>query len=633
MDGTVRENILMGSPFKVDWYNHVVDSCGLRMDFGIFQHGDQTIVGDRGIQCSGGQRARLGLARALYRDADVLVADDPLSAVDSKVGRQIFQEAIMGLAVNRGKCVILATHQHQYVHDHRCVLLMDGHIEQIGTYDACVTAAHGKLTAHSVPESSEVLDRDDETPSLLDGTSKVGMVFHENDDKNSITEGTKAVEENKLTNDNVNEAIDDSKEDKVNGVVQWSTYMKYIDAMGGVWVAMGILFVFCATQGTVLWTVTTMGRWAERPPSEQNSWDIIGLVLGQGILLLILAIFRAMISFAVAIKASKRLHDKMSEAILRAKISFFDTNPMGRILNRFSADVGSNDDHLPETLFDFSVILFIVLGALCTTIISLPFALLALPPLLYYFIMVRRIFVTSTRELKRLEGLARSPIYAMMSESLSGVATIRANDATDFFSKKFEHVHDAHTRAFFSFIAASRWVGFRMDSLVFLLLGLVCFLSVRKWGDWGWSLPVCVTRVALSLRLSVFYILFLTACTYKLVLTGFHCFATSLSLPGMVFNRPCYIRVVHFYATTTRWDVSMVHPSKCRSGEPDGFCRTRPKFWRNRTRRPPRAGNRQKAGAILARTWRTTCGGLGCKVQTVTTTCIGRCIILYTKRL
>ena len=124
-------------------------------------------------------------------------------------------------------------------------------------------------------------------------------------------------------------------------------------------------------------------------------------------------------------------------------------------MNRFSADVGSNDDMLPQTLFDFSVIFFMVIGAVFTTLITLPFVFVMMPPLLYYFVVVRRIFVTSTRELKRLEGVARSPIFAMMNESLSGIATIRANDATDYFTKKFETVHDSHTRAFFSFIASS----------------------------------------------------------------------------------------------------------------------------------------------------------------------------------
>jgi ATP-binding cassette subfamily C (CFTR/MRP) protein 4 len=140
---------------------------------------------------------------------------------------------------------------------------------------------------------------------------------------------------------------------------------------------------------------------------------------------------------------------------------------MGRILNRFSADVGSNDDLLPQTLFDFSVIFFIVIGAVFTTIITLPFVLVVMPPLICYFIVVRKIFVTSTRELKRLEGVARSPIFTMMNESLSGIATIRANNAKEYFMKKFEGVHDAHTRAFFSFIACSVRNLVRLDRIFY----------------------------------------------------------------------------------------------------------------------------------------------------------------------
>jgi ATP-binding cassette, subfamily C (CFTR/MRP), member 4 len=187
-------------------------------------------------------------------------------------------------------------------------------------------------------------------------------------------------------------------------------------------------------------------------------------------------------------------------------LTFIDSsslNRLGRILNRFSADVGSNDDLLPQTLFDFTVILFIVIGAISTTVASLPFALLAIPPLLYYFVMVRRVFVTSTRELKRLEGLARSPIYAMMSESLSGVATIRANNASSYFTRMFEGVHDSHTRAFFSFIASSRWVGFRMDSLVFMLMSLVSFLSVLFQTQGWFSIDPAILGLSISMLLQL----------------------------------------------------------------------------------------------------------------------------------
>ncbi len=176
---------------------------------------------------------------------------------------------------------------------------------------------------------------------------------------------------------------------------------------------------------------------------------------------------------------------------------------MGRILNRFSADVGSNDDMLPQTLFDFSVIFFVVIGAIFTTLGTLPFVLLVMPPLIYYFVVVRNIFVTSSRELKRLEGVARSPIFAMMTESLSGIATIRANDAKKYFIRKFEGVHDMHTRTFFSFIAASRWVGFRMDSLAFLMMSCVCFLSVLFHKQGWFNVDPAILGLSISMLLQL----------------------------------------------------------------------------------------------------------------------------------
>eukprot|EP00536_Pseudo-nitzschia_multiseries_P014610 jgi/Psemu1/215290/e_gw1.735.14.1 len=491
IDGTVRENITMGLPFRSEWYDRVVDACGLRMDFQIFRYGDSTIVGDRGVQCSGGQRARLGLARAIYRDAEVLVADDPLSAVDARVGKQIFHQALLGLCVNRGRCVLLATHQHQYVHNHRCVLLKSGHIGCIGSYAACLDAAGGTLT------TCEAADRDsgteEEWSKLL---SPHSTRANERDIEAEKEECESNPSDEKLE---VIAAEDDSKEVMSSGVVKWETYKNYIHAMGGWPVASFMLLAFCVTQGVVIWTIVTMGEWSQRPPQEQKAWNILGVIIGQIFLAILLSTSRAFFFFAMSIKASRNLHNDMTKAVLRAKISFFDTNPMGRILNRFSADVGSNDDMLPHTLFDFFVIFFVAIGAFFTTVATLPFVLLVMPPLIYSFVVVRKVFVTSSRELKRLEGVARSPIFAMMSESLSGIATIRANKATAYFSKKFEEMHDSHTRVFFFFIASSRWVGFLLDSLVLFLTTFVCFFSVFSHRQ-GWF-TVDPTNIGLSISM------------------------------------------------------------------------------------------------------------------------------------
>jgi len=208
-------------------------------------------------------------------------------------------------------------------------------------------------------------------------------------------------------------------------------------------------------------------------------------------------------SFHLMIQASKKLHDDMTHAVLRSKIVFFDTNPMGRILNRFSSDVGSNDDQLPTTFFDFLVIAFLVLGALVSAITVLPVTLVFVPPLIWYFLRVRRVFLTTSRELKRLEGLARSPIFAMLSESLSGISVIRANNAIEYFQKKFRTVHDAHGRAFFAYIACSRWLGFRMDGLMFLFLTIASFASVVVYQQAWFAIDPGILGLAISMLIQL----------------------------------------------------------------------------------------------------------------------------------
>ena len=193
----------------------------------------------------------------------------------------------------------------------------------------------------------------------------------------------------------------------------------------------------------------------------------------------------ALVSIYLMLRASQTLHDDMTKCVLSAQISFFDTNPLGRILNRFSADVGITDDLLPTTLYDFLVTAFYVLGGLAAAIVALPLVLIAIPPLVWYFVRLRNTFLATSREAKRLEGMARSPIFSMLSESFSGISTIRSCNSTPFFRKKFQQMQDAHTRAFFSFIAASRWLGFRLDFIVVVFLAMACFLTVSS-QYFGW---------------------------------------------------------------------------------------------------------------------------------------------------
>jgi len=271
--------------------------------------------------------------------------------------------------------------------------------------------------------------------------------------------------------------------------------------VGGPITCLFLFIIFTGTQVSQLLVLVRVGDWAVSPPDEQRGfigfvWLLTGVVV-------FLSIGRAYFSFYVLIEASQRLHHRMLQSVLRAKIEFFDTNPLGRILNRFSADVGITDETLPLTVYDFLVGVFVVLGSIATAIAVLPFILIILPPLIWYFVRLRRVFVSSTRELKRLEGMGRSPIFAMISESLNGIATIRANSKIPYFEDKFEKLHDSHTRALFSFAASSRWFAFHLDLLAFILMAMATILAVLV-QDRGWfDVDPAVLGLALTLLIQI----------------------------------------------------------------------------------------------------------------------------------
>ncbi|KAL3941127.1 MAG: hypothetical protein SGBAC_004466 [Bacillariaceae sp.] len=461
MNGSIRDNIVMGKKWDKDWYQQVVDACGLHQDLHDFVNGDDTIVGDRGIQISGGQRARIGLTRAFYRDAQVILLDDPLSAIDSTLSRLIYQNAIQELGTKQGKCIIMATHEKQHV----------------GPKDDCIILDGGSIIWNG-PLDSEHSRLADEFHSSKPETTEEPLKMKEKPD-------------GKLP--------EEQKEKRGTGIVEWKTWSAYGSALGGRAVLVFFFLFYSVAQSALLVLIVEVGSWAEAPSDSQNTGYWLSVVLGMTAAVVLLSITRAQMTFHLLIGASKRIHDQMLNSVLRSKIVFFDTNPLGRILNRFSADVGISDETLPLTIYDFLVGLFMVIGGVVTASVVLPFVLVAIPPLLFYFIKLRSTFVKTTRELKRLEGIARSPIFAMNGESLQGMSTIRPNGCSEYFKSNFEAAHDAHTRAFFSFVAASRWFATRMDILSFTLMATASIFAVL-FHEQGWFV---VNPTVLGLALTI----------------------------------------------------------------------------------------------------------------------------------
>jgi len=268
MNGTARDNILLGQEFNKVWYDQVVASCGLDRDFLQFIHGDATIIGDRGVQISGGQRARISLARALYKDADLLLLDDPLSAVDIKTGRLIYDHAIKGIAINRGKTVVLATHQHQFIRDEKCVAMDQGKILFIGSYTSCMEKLQG-IQGVSIPTSYS-----DETQNVDHGNDfNIDVNIQERSNKirgnfsHSVVGGD-GLYEGMLKNDDEATTIDENKEYREKGGVTLSTWRHYEQALGGRVVSIVIICMMLLTQASLILAVATTASWARRSQTQ-----------------------------------------------------------------------------------------------------------------------------------------------------------------------------------------------------------------------------------------------------------------------------------------------------------------------------------------------------------------------------
>ena len=410
-------------------------------------------------------------------DADVLLLDDPLSAVDSKVALKMYHSAIHELAVKRGKCVILATHQHHFVGDSVCILMDQGLVRSSGSFRKSVDASNGDISEVSQVQSGENLQH----------------IFTYEEQSESLFFDSK----------NNKESESFQSEKRQTGIITKSTWLQFGQELGGVPTYALFFTLFASTQCCMLTTIVLVGVWSEKSPEQQFSSRWIVLMITLLASLVATSFLRAVLSFRVFVCTSKRLHDSVLRSVLRAKIEFFDTNPLGRIVNRFSADIGTADEIFPLTVYDFLVGVFVVLGSIVTIVIVLPFMILFLPPLIWFFLRLRKIFTQTSRELKRIEGLSRSPIFAILSESLNGIDTIRVNKKVEFFKNKFECAHNMHTRAYFAFVASSRWFAFHLDVLSFALMAAASIFAV-VFHDQGWfSIDASILGLALTLLIQI----------------------------------------------------------------------------------------------------------------------------------
>ncbi|OTB06833.1 hypothetical protein M426DRAFT_318543 [Hypoxylon sp. CI-4A] len=513
MNATVKENIIFGHRYDSNFYEKTVKACALLADFDQLPDGDETVVGERGISLSGGQKARLALARAVYARSDVYLLDDCLSAVDSHVGRHIIENVLGSRGLLSSKCRILATNaisvlpEADYIYQ-----LKDGEIAESGTFRQLVAMKGGiaELIKSSGQESG---------PSSLDvspeGSGSETSTYIEpdnNQDKEEIEEAQEGIAElapiktgpstgsavqrrtgsmstlrrasaatfngarGKLRDEEEpSSKTKQAKEHLEQGKVKWDVYMEYAKTSNLVAVSI-YLFTLVAAQTAQIAGSVWLKNWAEVNAGAGSNPEVgkyLGIYFAFGVGSSALTVVQTLILWIFcSIEASRKLHERMATAIFRSPMSFFDTTPAGRILNRFSSDIYKLDEVLART---FNM-LFVNLARSGFTLIVIsvgtPAFVALIIPLSAIYYWVQRYYLRTSRELKRLDSVSRSPIYAHFQESLGGISTIRAYRQQERFELENEWRVDSNLRAYFPSISSNRWLAVRLE-----LLGAIIILA------------------------------------------------------------------------------------------------------------------------------------------------------------
>jgi len=491
MATNLRQNILFGLPLDIDRYAKVIEVCGLVSDLKQLPNGDLTQLGERGVNLSGGQKARVALARAAYSGRSLCLLDDPLSAVDPHVMHQLFERCILDFLVKQEKrAVILVTHHAHYAAraDRLLIIGQLGNPVFYGPPNECPEAVlktstvdEEKERKHAGGEKEKNDSIDDAKVTKWTGTSaaethtksEAGVAKKESGDDDGG--GDDEQKKMKMDGEKNDVTVFIKSEERSKGQVLWSTYSRYAAMSGWTLVAVS-LFLFALAQATVLMAEFWLKIWAEQDNQQQPKF--LYAYIGITAALVIIATVRSVLFYEVNLRGASQLHERSFHAVLRSPMTFFHTNPLGRILNKFSSDLGQIDELLPVILFDVVQLSFTSLAAFIVVCIAIPYMAILAIPLIGAFMMLRGRFLASSRELKRLESINKSPLFAAFAAQLRGLVTIRAYGAQARLIREFNERLDMYGRAWYAWLLANRWIGFRLDMLSFTVLACAALGAV-----------------------------------------------------------------------------------------------------------------------------------------------------------
>ncbi|XP_027033322.1 ATP-binding cassette sub-family C member 3 isoform X2 [Tachysurus fulvidraco] len=498
-NATLRDNILFGRPYIEDKYRRVMDACALTPDLDILPGGDQTEIGEKGINLSGGQRQRVSLARALYSEADVYLLDDSLSAVDAHVAKHIFDNVIGPEGALRQKTRILVTHSISFLPQvDNIMVIVEGRVSEMGSYQDLLNenGAFAEFLRNYTLE--EIMEDDEVTEVLIDEEELFpddALSIHTDmvDQEPAVNEArrqfmrqisimsndmenprTKSVRKRRLSEKRHGEPPPE-KESKVQKLIQAETtetgrvkikvYWEYVKAVGPL-MSLLICFLYAAQSAASIGANIWLAMWTtdtKMNNREENTQMRVGVYAALGIAQGLLVMSSSFTLALGKIQAARKLHQGLLDNKFHSPQSFFDTTPIGRIINRFSKDIYVIDETLPSTILMFLGTFFATLSTVIVIISNTPFFAVVIVPLAIIYVFVQRFYVATSRQLKRLESVSRSPIYSHFSETITGASVIRAYRLNTSFVYLSDLRVDENQKSYYPGIVSNRWLGVRIE--------------------------------------------------------------------------------------------------------------------------------------------------------------------------
>jgi ATP-binding cassette subfamily C (CFTR/MRP) protein 1 len=460
---TLRNNILLGAPFDAARYAATLAATALLHDLTMLPNGDQTEIGERGVNLSGGQRQRVALARAAYREPQVVLLDDPLSALDPQVAEDVFSKLIVSELAATTR--VMVTHRLEFaLKADRVLVIEGGQIVEDGAPSA-LKRAQGRFQElleyhYRQPDANE-----DALPAHLP------LTFH---DASSVVE--ESCEESSTISVPSTIVVEEEID---RGAVAGQTVIQYALSLAPRYLHLGLFVVggwFFARQAFAAGADLWLAHFSQRDMSDPKPFLVgyFALMLG----LCLTAVMRSLSLYMRGLRAGFNAHRNLLKGVCNAPLRFFESNPSGRILNRFSSDISTVETALPRGILDTLHNLLDVSFMMALVAWVYPPFLLIFAPLAVVYLRIQKLYRPTAREGQRLESVTRSPIFSLLSESIVGSETIRLHQQSAGFCARFHTSLNTNLRVIFAVNDANRWLGLRIETLGALIIFVVALFSI-----------------------------------------------------------------------------------------------------------------------------------------------------------